>query len=232
MNETNLQKGFKLLKIGGAIYLITLILLLVLWGLDIQSITYFAFLLLLFLPGLKILYKEYSLKNRGLLLISVGIISYFLEFLRIIFVDNGRFSLYAGHNIIFLTLTLIIPAILYVYLDSFREDIVKIKKIFFVLKYYMSLVGITFIISLVLFGFGYPGEGYINSRFWINLGLAFLVAMLFTGAIFIRGQLFRNEMFGETLATTISTIVILIVIICSFILIYSQIFPLNLVPEP
>ena len=233
MNEAdNTQKGLRLLGIGGVIYLIILILLFVLRGVYIETITYLSLLLILFLPGLRILYREYSLKNRGFLLLIVGVISYLLSFLRMIFVDNGMITLYAGHNFIFLTLIFIIPAIFHIYLESSKEDKIRIKKSFLALKYYMSIVGITLIISLLFFGFGYPGQDYINRRFWISLGIAFLIAIMITGTIFIRALLFRKESLGETLPATISTILMLAVIIISLMLIFSQIFPINLVPEP
>ena len=85
--SNNKHKGIISLIAGGVVYLIFLIYFYVSFMQDISRITYLSMLLILFLPGLNFLYKEFSLRNRGLLLLIVGAISYIFSVIRMIVAD-------------------------------------------------------------------------------------------------------------------------------------------------
>jgi len=187
-------------------------------------------LLILFLPGLNFLYKEFSLRNRGLLLLIIGTISYIFSVIRTIVADEGIITPYSVYTTIFLTLIFIVPAIFHILLETFKEDVIRVKKGFLGLTYYVSIVGITFIISLLLFGFGDTHQEYINRKFVISLGLGFLISLMTTGTILVRTLLLRIKTLGGRLPTILARVLILAVIIISFMLVYGQIFPLNMTP--
>ncbi len=181
----NVRKGIIFSIIGGIFFVIFLISFIFLNIPFIIILFLLPLFLGLFIPGLIFLYRGFPLKYRGLLLCIIGIIFDIPSIITIALLKDDFFTMFHTYVMVFLALIFIVPAIFHIYLEFFKEDVPKVKKRLLYLIFYLSLVGLAFLVSLSLFGFGFAPQDYIVTKFWSILGLGFLIGLMFTGVIII-----------------------------------------------
>ena len=120
--------------------------------------------------------------------------------------------------IVFFALVFIAPAVYHIYLEHFKEDVPKVKKNLLYTISYVSMVGLAFLVSLALFGFGFAPQDYIIGEFWVIIGVGFLIGALGTGVISVYLILSRSGTIGRFLTQLITAILGMIVLAVAFIL--------------
>jgi hypothetical protein len=123
--------------------------------------------------------------------------------------------------IIFMALIFITPAVFHIYLERIKEDVAKVRRNLFYLFGYVCIVGLAFLVSLALFGFGFAPQDYIIEDFRIIIGVGFLIGALGAGVImfnlfFTRSG--REKILGRFLIQLITAILVTIVGAIAFIL--------------
>lgn len=181
----NVRKGIMFTVVGGIFILMEIIFIFVMIGEFTVWLILFPLILCQLIPGFIFLYKGFPLKYRGLLLFISGILSVIPSIITIAALKEDFSTMFHTYVMVFLALIFIVPALFHIYLEFYKEDVPKVKKRLLYLIFYLSLVGLAFLVSLSLFGFGFAPQDYIVTKFWSILGLGFLIGLMFTGVIII-----------------------------------------------
>ncbi len=175
-------------------------------------------MLCMFIPGFFFLYKGFPLKYRGLLLFISFILSVIPSILTILTLKAEFFTMFHTYIMVFLALIFIIPAVFHIYLEFFKEEVLKVKKRLIYIAYYVSTVGLAFLVSFTLFGLGFAPQDYITGKFWIIIGAGFLIGVLGTVVIVVYVLLSSSGKLGDFLTRLITAILGMIVASVAIIL--------------
>ncbi|MBA7513578.1 hypothetical protein ES705_05594 [subsurface metagenome] len=138
--------------------------------------------------------------------------------LTIITLKAEFFTMFHTYIMVFLALIFIIPAAFHIYLEFFKEDVPKVKKRLIYIVYYVSTVGLAFLVSFTLFGLGFAPQDYITGKFCIIIGAGFLIGALGTVVIVVYVLLSSSGKLGDFLTLLITAILGMIVASVAIIL--------------
>ena len=220
----NVRKGIMFTVVGGIFILMEIIFIFVMIGEFTVWLILFPLILCQLIPGFIFLYKGFPLKYRGLLLCISGILSVSPSIIAMVTLQEEFFTMFHTYIIVFLAVMFIVPAFFHIYLEFYKDDVLKVKKRLLYTIFYVSFVGLAFLVSFILFGFGFAPQNYIITNFWIIIGLSILIGLMFTGIIIVYRLLSGSTTLGETLRQIITAALGLIVAAISVILVLDIIF--------
>ncbi|MFX0029730.1 MAG: hypothetical protein ACFE8B_11010 [Candidatus Hermodarchaeota archaeon] len=224
MNDVkNIHNGILATTLAG-IFCIMMIVIFFLMGIEFFFImVLLPMILCMFIPGFYFLYKGFPLKYRGLLLLISFILSVIPSIMVIITLNDEFFTMFHTYIIVFFALIFIVPAIFHFYLEFFKEDVPKVKKILMYIAYYVCMMGLAFFVSFILFGLGFAPQDYINEKFWSMISIGVIVGVLGTGVIVFYILISRSGKLGtfltQLLTAIFGMIVAAIAVMLSFYLI-------------
>jgi len=219
MNDVkNVHWGILASVAAGIFFVMFIIFFFIMKITNIMILILLPLMLCMFIPGFFFLYKGFPLKYRGLLLLISFLLSVIPSILTILTLKTEFFTMFHTYIMVFLALIFIIPAVFHIYLEFFKEDVPKVKKRLIYIVYYVSTVGLAFLVSFTLFGFGFAPQDYITGEFWIIIGAGFLIGALGTVVIVVYVLLSRSGKLGDFLTRLITAILGMIVVSVAIIL--------------
>jgi hypothetical protein len=222
MNDVkNVHNGILATALAG-IFSVMVIVMFFIMGMESFMMLILAPLLIcMFIPGFYFMYKGFPLKYRGLLLFIGFILSVIPSILVIILLNNEFFTMFHTYIIVFLALIFIPPAVFHVYLERIKENVLKVKKLLIYTAYYVSMLGLAFLVSFVLYGLGFAPQDYIIEKFWNIIGIGVLIGALGAGVMIFYVFLKRSEKLGTFLTQLLTTIFGMIVAAIAVVLSFT-----------
>jgi hypothetical protein len=223
MNDVkNIHNGILATALAGIFTIMVIVIFFIIGMENFMILILTPLLLCMFIPGFYFLYNGFPLKYRGLLLFIGFIMSVLPSIVTIILLDNEFFTMFHTYIIVFFALIFIPPAVLHMYLERLKEDVLKVKKRLTYTIYYLSMMGLAFLISFILYGLGFAPQDYIIEKFWNIIGIGVLIGSLGAGIIIFYVFLTRSGKLGKFLTQLFTAmfgmIVAAIAVILSFTL--------------